>query len=165
MKKLILFFCVFVMSLGAFADTQSFRKGMKVSSERLKEITLLTPQSAPSAAGLQQAASLNDFNNKWCAQYDLMRSSGTRVGFDGMCHFSFYATDSVLITNFYNYGFDLKGTYNAATGKITIMPQFAFRENPYGDFWFCLFDYQQGGFSSKHPVTLTVQPDGTLKSD
>lgn len=165
MKKLILFFCVFVMSLGAFADTQSLRKGMKVSSERLKEITLLTPQSAPSAAGLQQAASLNDFNNKWCAQYDLMRSSGTRVGFDGMCHFSFYATDSVLITNFYNYGFDLKGTYNAATGKITIMPQFAFRENPYGDFWFCLFDYQQGGFSSKHPVTLTVQPDGTLKSD
>ncbi len=165
MKKLLLIMCAFAATLMSMANAPSPREGMAVSSEKLKEVTLLTPQSAPPAAGLQHAASLNDFNNKWCAQYDLMRSNGTRVGFDGMSHFSFYATDSVLITNFYNYGFDLKGTYNASTGKITLPPQFAFTESPYGDFWFCLFDYQQGGFSSKHPVTLTVQPDGTLKSD
>lgn len=165
MKKLFLLVCMFALALGSMAGTQFSREGMKVSDERLKEVTLLTPLQAPPAAGLQQAASLNDFNNKWCAQYDLMRSNNTRVGYDAMCHFSFYATDSVLIENFYNSGFDLKGTYDAATGKITIMPQFAFNEKPYGDFWFCLYDYQQGGFSSKRGITLTVQPDGSLKSD
>lgn len=109
--------------------------------------------------------SATDLSGKYFIQWDDLGGNSPRQGYDASTRITF-RNDSAFIENFFGLDFTAKGKYDAATQTISIAPQFAFTESPYGDFWLCPFDSQRGGFYSDPSahIDLTITPEGNLKS-
>lgn len=103
-------------------------------------------------------------SGKYFVQWDDVGGNRPRAGYDAITRVRFTG-DSAFIENFFGLDFTARGKYDAATSTIHMAPQPAFIEAPYGTFWLCPFDVQQGGFYSdpKSSFTIKVNDDGTMQ--
>lgn len=72
------------------------------------------------------------------------------------------ADNVVTITNLLDKGGTVTGTFNPATGIVSVKPQVIFTDNPYGDFYCYAADIEKKFYFSDRDLEFTLAPDGSL---
>lgn len=70
--------------------------------------------------------------------------------------------DSVVVHNLFGAGTDVVGTYDAATGTLSLKPQLLFVHSTYGPAWIHTWNGKPSSYSATAAITAVAQADGQL---